>query len=81
MKQRIGWAARLPKILGRTVAAAVLLILAPIAFAVVMLESRPGGTGADPVAKIFVALLVLALAGAAGWAVKALAASLLRLRK
>jgi hypothetical protein len=60
------------------------LVLGPIGLAVVMLDSRPGGTGADPAAKIFVALLVLAISALAGFAVRGLvllAAHLLAGRK
>jgi hypothetical protein len=59
----------------------VLLVLNPIGFAVVMLDSRPGGTGADPAAKILVAALVLGCAAVIGWSVKAFAALLLRLAR
>ncbi len=70
--------------LGWGASALTLLVLGPIAFAVVMLDSRPGGTGADPAAKLFVAALVLGIAALAGLAVRGLvllAAYLLGKRK
>ena len=71
----------LPTILGATAFALVLLILGPIGFAVVMLSSNPGGSGADPEAKLLVALLVLAAAAFAGWGVRGLTRLAIRLMR
>lgn len=81
MNNKDGRASRLPTILGAVSFALVLLLLGPIGFAVVMLSSNPGGSGADPEAKLLVAFLVLAAAAFAGWAVRGLARLLLRLMK
>ena len=70
---------RLPTILGVVAAALVLLILGPIGYAVVMMSSNPGGSGADPEAKILIAFLVVAAAAVAGWTVRGLALLALRL--
>lgn len=64
---------RLPTILGWVAFALVLIVLGPIGFAVTMLDSRPGGSGADPAGKAVVALLVLGLAAGAGLAVRSVA--------
>ncbi len=74
-------ASRLPTILGGIAFALVLLLLGPIGFAVVMLSSNPGGSGADPEAKLLVASLVLAAAALAGWGVRALTRLALRLMR
>lgn len=71
---------RLPSILFWVFFLAVLLLIGPIAYAVVSLDSRPGGGGADWEAKLLVALLVLLLAGVAGLIARALARLALRLR-
>ena len=70
---------RLPRIFGWIAFAAVILLLGPIAFAVVMLKSGPDVEGTDPIAKLFVAALVLAVAAAAGWLARTLAALILKL--
>ena len=70
---------RVPKIAGWGAFSLVLLILGPIGLAVVMLDSRPGGSGAEPAAKILVGAMVLGCAALLGWTVKASAALLLRL--
>lgn len=68
----------MPRILGWTAFAAVLLLAGPIAFAVVMMKSWPEAEGADPAAKLFVALIVLAAAALAGWLARALASAVVR---
>lgn len=70
---------RLPNVLGGLAGALVALLLGPIGFAVVMLDSRPGGSGADPAAKVFVAFLVIGLAAAAFLLVRGLTRLVLRL--
>lgn len=55
----------------------VLLLLGPIGYAVVSLDSRPGGSGADWPAKLLIALVVLAAASIAGFAVRAIATLLI----
>ena len=70
---------RLPSILGGLAFALVLLILGPVGFAVVMMSSNPGGSGADPEAKILIAVLVLAAAFVAGWGVRGLTLLVMRL--
>lgn len=69
----------MPRIIGWTAFAAVLLLIGPIAFAVVMLKSSPEAEGSDPAAKLLVALIVLAAAGLAGWLAKRLTLLVLRL--
>lgn len=68
----------MPRIIGWTAFAAVLVLIGPIAFAVVMLKSSPEAEGSDP-AKLLVALIVLAAAGLAGWLAKRLTLLVLRL--
>ncbi len=70
---------RAPRIVGWAAGALTMLVLGPIAFAVVMLDSRPGGGGADLAAKIIVALVVIAVAAAIGLLARGLTAALLRL--
>ena len=79
MKKEERRRSRIPAVLGGIAFALVLLLLGPIGFAVVMLSSNPGGSGADPEAKIFIAFLVLAAAAFAGWAVRELTLIALRL--
>ena len=69
---------RLPSILWWITFLLVLMVLGPIGYAVVSLDSRPGGSGADWPAKLLIALLVLAAASAAALAVRAVAALLIR---
>ena len=64
---------RLPTVLAWVAFALVLLVLGPIGFAVAMLDSRPGGSGADLGGKAVIALLVLGLAAGAGLAVRSVA--------
>lgn len=70
---------RLPYILFWVAFAAVLLLLGPIGLAVAMLDSRPGGGGADWEAKLIIALLVVGAAFLAGFLVRALARLVIRL--
>ena len=69
---------RLPSILFWITFLLVLLVLGPIGYAVVSIDSRPGGSGADWPAKLLIALLVLAVASVAAYAVRAVAALLIR---
>ena len=70
----------LPSILSWIAFLLVLLLLGPIGYAIVSLDSRPGGSGADWPAKLLIALLVVGAALLAGLAVRAIAALLVRLR-
>jgi hypothetical protein len=70
---------RLPSILFWIAFAAVLILLGPIGLAVAMLDSRPGGGGADWEAKLLIALLVLGAAFLTAFLVRALARLVLRL--
>lgn len=70
---------RLPSTLFWIVFALVLILLGPIGYAIVSLDSRPGGSGADWPAKAVVALLVLGTAAFAALLVRFLAALALRL--
>ena len=70
---------RLPSILAGIAFALVLLLLGPVGFAIVMMISNPGGSGADPEAKILIAVLVLAAAFVAGWGVRGLTLLVMRL--
>ena len=70
---------RVPAILFRIGFVLVLLVLGPIGYAIVSLDSRPGGSGADWPAKLLIALLVVALAALAGLASRAIAALIIRL--
>jgi hypothetical protein len=79
MNRKDARASRLPTILGAIAFALVLILLGPIGFAVVMLGSNPGGSGADPEAKLLIAFVVLAAAVLAGWSVRALTRLALRL--
>jgi hypothetical protein len=75
---------RLPNILFWIAFALVLILLGPIGYAIVSLDSRPGGSGADWPAKLLVALLVLGAAVLVGLLVKlvaSLALHLLRRRR
>jgi hypothetical protein len=72
---------RLPAILGWIAGLAMLLFLGPIGLAVALLRSGPEAAGADPAAKIFIALLVLvasALTGLAAYVLARLASRLFR---
>ena len=70
---------RLPDILFWIAFLVVLLLLGPIGYAIVSLDSRPGGGGADWPAKLLVALLVLAAAALSGLLAMVLARLALRL--
>ncbi len=72
---------RLPTILGWVAFALVLIVLGPIGFAVTMLDSRPGGSGADAGGKAVVAFLVLGLAAGAGLAVRSVALLIAKLAR
>ena len=68
---------RLPAILFWIAFLLVMLLLGPVGYALVSLDSRPGGSGADWPAKLLVALLVLGAALLAGFAVHTIARLLL----
>ena len=72
---------RIPAILFWIAFLLVLLLLGPIGYAVVSLDSRPGGSGAEWPAKLLVALLILVAGALAGLAVRAAAALVLRARR
>ena len=59
---------RLPRILGWVAALATLLLVGPVAVAVMLLRSSTDAEGPHVAAQIFIALLVLALVALAGLA-------------
>ncbi|HEY0149085.1 MAG TPA: hypothetical protein VGB70_08765 [Allosphingosinicella sp.] len=74
---------RLPAILGAAAALTVLILLGPIAAAVVLLRSSSDAVGPSLAAQIFIAVLVLALCALAGcgvWGLTRLVQRLLRRR-
>jgi len=71
--------ARLPAILFWIVFLAILFVLGAIGFAVVSLDSRPGGGGADWEAKALVAALVLGAASLGGWLARGIGRLIARL--
>ena len=70
---------RLPLLLGLLAAAAVLLLVGPVAIAMTLLRSSPGSPGPDLAAQIFILAFVLALAAAAAAIAWGLARLVLRL--
>ena len=71
--------ARLPIILFWIAFLAVLVLLGAVGFAVVSLDSRPGGNGADWEAKLLIAVLVLGAALLTGFLAKGLGLLIVRL--
>jgi hypothetical protein len=72
-------ARRLPLILGVLAATATLLLVGPVAVAVMLLRSSSDAEGPMLAAQIFIALVVLALAAVAGLAAWAVTRLILRL--
>ena len=72
-------ASRLPLVLGIVASAAVVVLLGPIAAAVVLLRSTTDAVGPGMGVQIFIAVLVLAFAAAGGFAVWAATRLVLRL--
>jgi hypothetical protein len=75
---------RLPVILGVTAGVIVLILLGPIAAAVVLLRSSSDAVGPGLAVQIFIAVLVLAFStiiGGAVWALTRLVQGLLRRRR
>jgi uncharacterized membrane protein SpoIIM required for sporulation len=70
---------RLPLLLGLLAAAAVLLVVGPVAIAMALLRSSADSQPPDLAAQIFIGVLVLALAAAAGGIVLGLTRLVLRL--
>ena len=70
--------ARLPTILFWIAFLAVLVLLGAVGFAVVSLDSRPGGNGADWEAKLLIAALVLGGALLSGFLAKGLGLLIVR---
>ncbi|HEY5724307.1 MAG TPA: hypothetical protein VIT45_18500 [Allosphingosinicella sp.] len=71
--------ARLPVILFWIAFLGVLVFLGAVGFAVVSLDSRPGGNGADWEAKLLIAVLVLGGALLTGFLAKGLGLLIVRL--
>lgn len=70
---------RLPRILGIAAGAATLLVVGPVALAMALLRSSPEAEGPTLAARIFIALFVLVLTLAAGFAAAGLTRLALRL--
>lgn len=70
---------RLPLILGILAALATLLLVGPVAVAVALLRSSSDAQGPSLAAQVFIAVVVLAVAAAAGAIAWGLARLLLRL--
>ena len=70
---------RLPLVLGIGAAAATVVLLGPIAAAVVLLRSTTDAAGPSVAVQVFIAVFVLALAAAGGFATWATTRLVLRL--